>query len=67
MLLKKIEKKKQIIAEYENAREALKEKAPEEERFIFEKIENYLHEEKDVKQTFAELILIKMELDEPRD
>lgn len=66
-LLRKIERKRKIIDEYETLKEELKIKAEKEERFIFQKIENYLHEQKDMKEVIAQLVLKKMEMDEPHD
>ncbi|OIP53181.1 hypothetical protein AUK10_02710 [Candidatus Gracilibacteria bacterium CG2_30_37_12] len=67
VLLRKIERKKAIINEYENLMEELKAKAIKEEHFIFGKIENYLNEQKDKKEGVAQLFLKRMEMDEPHD
>ena len=67
VLLRKIERKKAIINEYENLMEELKAKAIKEEHFIFGKIENYLNEQKDKKEWVAQLFLKRMEMDEPHD
>lgn len=67
ILLRKIERKKAIINEYENLMEELKAKAIKEEHFIFGKIENYLNEQKDIREGIAQLVLKRMEMDEPHD
>ncbi len=65
--LKQIEKKAAVILELEDKKAEHIKKAQEEELYIFEKIQNYLYEPKDMKQTIAELILNEMILDEPHD